>query len=134
MKKNILLLSFICAPLLSQDYDGTFKSTSIMRTEQAPVIDGDITDSIWLEAESINDLHQIFPQEYDPATEPTEVKILYTESAIYLAAHLKDSDPSGIIAQVLRQGERAQYDDYFSIVLSPFNDGRSGYLFEVNPN
>ncbi|MEK9687220.1 MAG: sugar-binding protein [Gammaproteobacteria bacterium] len=134
MKKFLLLLSFICAPLLSQEYDGTFKSTSIIRVEQSPVIDGDITDSIWLEAVSITDLHQIFPQEYDPATESTEVKILYTENAIYLAAHLKDSDPSGIIAQVLRQGERAQYDDYFSIVLSPFNDGRSGYLFEVNPN
>ena len=134
MKKFLLLLSFICAPLLSQEYDGTFKSTSIIRVEQSPVIDGDITDSIWLQAVSITDLHQIFPQEYDPATESTEVKILYTENAIYLAAHLKDSDPSGIIAQVLRQGERAQCDDYFSIVLSPFNDGRSGYLFEVNPN
>jgi hypothetical protein len=133
---KILIFIFFLLSLnvLAQEYDGTFKTTSIVKTASAPVIDAFIDDPAWLEANVISDLHQVFPNEYDAPTELTEVRMLYTDTSIYVSARLYDKDASRIVAQVLRQGERARYDDHFAILLSPFNDGRSGYIFEVNPN
>jgi hypothetical protein len=130
----ILIFFLLNLNLWAQEYDGTFKTTSIIKTTNVLVIDGLIDDPAWLEANVIKDLHQVFPNEYDDPTELTEVRMLYTDTSIYISARLYDKDASRIIAQVLRQGERAQYDDHFAILLSPFNDGRSGYIFEVNPN
>jgi hypothetical protein len=130
----VITLYLLFNPILAQEYDGTFKSTNIIKATEAPVIDGVINDLVWSQAEIIDDLHQMFPNEYDATTEFTEIRVLYTETALYVSAMLHDSNPSEVIAQVLRQGERARFDDYFGIVLSPFNDGQSGYIFEVNPN
>ena len=49
--------------------------------------------------------------------------------AIYIGARLYDRDPSQIAARILRQGEQVFGDDWFSVMLDPFHDRRSGYRF-----
>ena len=97
-------------------------------------IDGTINESAWDEATPIADFHQYLPAEYVEPTQPTEVRIFYTNEALYIAARLWDSNPELIIDNVLRQGQRLGSDDVFAIILDPYLDRRNGYRFEVNAN
>lgn len=110
------------------------KSVDIARIDSPPVIDGVIDDAIWSRAIPIEDLHQVNPVEYDAPSERTEIRLLYDDEALYIAARLWDSEPDRITAQVLRQGEGLSNEDRFAIILDPHLDRRSGYRFQVNPN
>jgi hypothetical protein len=122
---------------LAQDGEpegGRLKTVQIARTATAPVIDGQLDDSLWSQAIVIDDLHQINPTEYAEPTVATRVYLVYTDDALYIGAELSDSDAADISSRVLRQGERTLSDDFFGVVLDPFNDRRSGYRFTVNAN
>ena len=60
--------------------------------------------------------------------------MLYDKDAIYIGARLYDRDPSQVTSRILRQGEEVFGDDWFSVLLDPFHDRRSGYRFITNPN
>jgi hypothetical protein len=110
------------------------KSVRIVRTPAPPIIDGILDEPAWQLAAQVEDLHEIQPTEYAPASERTVVYLLYDSDAIYIAARLYDSDPSQVTARILRQGEQVFGDDWFSVLLDPFHDRRSGYRFMTNPN
>lgn len=109
------------------------KSVRIVRTVAPPVIDGVLDDEAWRLATSLEDLHEIQPTEYAPPSERTIVYLTYDSDALYIGARLYQ-DPSEVTARILRQGEEVFGDDWFSVVLDPFHDRRSGYHFLTNPN
>jgi len=100
----------------------------------APTIDGRLDEAAWQSATVVEDLHQIIPLEYAEPTEPTEIRIYYDDDALYVGARMHDSSPESMNATVLRQGASFFGDDFFSVILSPFNDNRNGYRFQINPN
>ena len=110
------------------------KSVRIVRAATPPIIDGVLDEEAWQLAAQVEDLHEIQPTEYAAASERTVVYLLYDDDAIYIGARLYDRDPSGITARILRQGEEVFGDDWFSVLLDPFHDRRSGYRFLTNPN
>src|SRR5688572_17230118 len=110
------------------------KSVRIVRTATPPVIDGVLDEQAWQLAAQVEDLHEIQPTEYAPASERTVIYLMYDADAIYIGARLYDRDPEEITARILRQGEQVFGDDWFSVLLDPFNDRRSGYRFITNPN
>jgi hypothetical protein len=112
----------------------TVKTFTIARGEIAPVIDGLLDDEAWSNATVISDLHQIDPVEYAEPSQRTEIRIFYTDDALYVAARLFDTEADRITAQVLRQGEGLANEDRFAVILDPNLDRRSGYRFQVNPN
>jgi hypothetical protein len=105
-----------------------------VRTEIPPVIDGRIDEEVWALADVVEDFHEINPDEYEAPSQRTQVFVLYDENNLYIAAKLWDTQPDEIVAQILRQGSFIGNDDYFSVILDPFLDRRSGYRFQVNPN
>ena len=62
------------------------------------------------------------------------VRIYYDDDALYIGARMLDSRIDDINANILRQGAQFWGDDYFSVVIAPFNDKRNGYRFQLNPN
>jgi len=110
------------------------KSTEIARTELQPVIDGVLDDAIWQEATVIDDLHQYQPVDQGAPSERSVFYIAYSERFLYVAARLYDSDPSGISARQLVQGQNLGFDDGIEFILDTFNNGRGGYQFQTNPN
>jgi hypothetical protein len=115
-------------------YGASLKTIDITRTDTPPVIDGRLDEAVWSQASCVDDLHQINPIEYETPTVRTCVYLLYTTNAFYVGAQMFDSEAELISAQVLRQGERIVPDDFFGVILDPFNDQRSGYRFTVNSN
>ena len=100
----------------------------------APVLDGRLDEPAWQAATLIEDFHQIEPIEYAETAERTLVRIYYDDDALYIGARMFDSQPDAINANVLRQGAQFWRDDFFAVIISPFNDQRNGYRFQLNPN
>jgi Domain of unknown function (DUF5916)/Carbohydrate family 9 binding domain-like len=68
-------------------------NVTAVRTPEPPVIDGRLSEESWSRAEAASAFTQRDPDEGRPATERTEVKILYDNDALYIAARLFDSQP-----------------------------------------
>lgn len=114
--------------------DSGQKVLQMVRTEVPPVIDGVLDDAVWANAAVIDDMHQVRPIEYAEPFEHTEIRLLYDDNGLYIAARLYDSSPEGITAQNTRQNDSIRDDDAILVTLDPFNTRRSGYFFGVNPN
>lgn len=110
------------------------KRVEITRTDLVPEIDGVLDDELWRNATVISDLHQFQPVDHSEPTERSEFYIAYSDRFLYIGARLYDSDPSGISARQLVQGQGMAFDDSFEFILDTFNTGRTGYQFQVNPN
>ena len=115
---------------ISQDQ----KRMAITRTDSPPTLDGVLDDATWSQATAIDDFHQFDPVDHGEPTERTIVYLAYDEDNLYVAARMWDNEPDQIRARQMVQGESSRWDDAFSIYLDPFNNKRTGYEFQVNPN
>ncbi len=98
------------------------------------MIDGVLDDEAWQMGTVIEDFHQVEPVEFDPPSEKSSVRVVYTKDALYIAGQFWDSEPDKIAAMVLRQGDFSFGDDTFTVMIDPFNSSRSGYAFDLSAN
>jgi len=107
------------------------KFIDAVQVEEAPVIDGLLDDHAWVFSTAIKDFHEVVPQEFDPPSEDSVIFVVYTRDALYIGARFYDSEPDKVSAQVLAQGDFSFGDDSFTVIVDPFNNGRSGYAFDL---
>jgi len=124
----------VVPPLFAQDQaqEGP-RVAEAVRVDQAPKLDGTLDDPLWQSAKIVSDFRQKEPFEGEAATEKTEVRILYTRTAVYFGIHCYDSTPSRIVATELRRDVSQDLDDHFEILINSKHDRRGGYVFEINP-
>ena len=125
------LVALASPPLSAQVEDRGKKSVRVVRIETPPVLDGRLDDPAWTHAVAVDDLHEVYPDEYEPPSRETLVYVVYDDDALYVGARMFD-EPGEINALILRQGAPVD-DDRFGLMLDPFNNARSGYIFELNP-
>lgn len=97
-------------------------------------VDGLLDDAAWEQADVARDFVQREPNPGQPATEPTEVRVVHTQSTLYVGIRAFTSDPSQIIAEEMQRDGALFRDDSVIVFLDTFNDDRNAYFFEVNPN
>ncbi len=124
----------LCSEAAAQLDDASNKIAEMERTAVPPTIDGLLDEEEWARATVVSDLHQMDPVEYAEASENTEFYVLYDNDALYVAARMWDSRPERIAANTLRQGAWIGNDDHLILILDPYNNGREGYQFQLNPN
>ena len=56
-------------------------------------LDGRLDEEVWSRAVPARDFIQQDPDNGKPATEPTEVRILFTSTALYIGVTAYDSEP-----------------------------------------
>ncbi len=86
-------------------------------------IDGLLNEPIWQEAAPAGDFVQYDPYNGPPATEKTEVRILYDNVAIYIGAMMYDTSPDSILTELGFRDTDNLNTDYIAFTISPFNDG-----------
>lgn len=119
-----LLLFYVSA--FSQE-----KAIQALKTSLVPKIDGNIEDPAWKNLPVITGFVQNYPATGEPASQKTVVKIIYDNTAIYVAAYLYD-DPSLIRKQVTARDAEQQKDvDFFAVFLDTYNDNQNGFEFLV---
>ena len=110
------------------------KVSEIARTSTPPILDGRLDDAVWSQATVIEDLHQYDPVENGEPTETSRFYVLYDDDNLYVGARLMDSNPAEIDARQLIQDQSVEVDDRIEVVIDPFNNLRTGYRFQINPN
>ncbi len=99
----------------------------------APAVDGRVTDEAWLRVEPYATFTQTDPIEGAPASERTEVRVLFDKSNIYIGVICFDSDPSKIIVNQSQRDADLTETDGIILVLDTFNDNQNAFVFGTNP-
>lgn len=94
-------------------------------------IDGRIIEADWETAQVFTGFTQREPVEGGPADHDTEVRVLFGDDAIWIAARMWDNEPERIDRRLTRRDQQGTYDQ-FSIHLDPNLDGLTGYNFRVS--
>lgn len=106
------------------------KIATAVRTPVPPFIDGLLDEQVWLLADPLTDFLQYDPTFSAPPGQQTEVRILYDDKAIYIAARLYDSAPDSILTQ-LGNRDDVLNADLFGIQFDTYHNGLDAYIFEV---
>jgi hypothetical protein len=102
-------------------------------TNERITIDGKFTEAVWDEAAVATDFFMFEPDNGKPISKDkkTDVKIVYDNEAIYVAATLYDEDPNKILKEIT-QRDNFGTADLFSIFINGFNDGQQDFRFFVS--
>src|SRR5688572_4042341 len=104
------------------------------RAAEPPTIDGDVLgDPAWAQATPITTFWQEQPNEGQPASERTEVRVVFTADTLYIGAVLYDSDPSAIVVSDARRDAPMDDTDSFQMILDTYRDRQNGFVFGTNP-
>ena len=108
--------------------------TSAYRISQNIKVDGNLDEPPWQNAQPINQLFQIQPNQGEPITQPTEVRILYDEKNLYFGFTCFDSEIEKLVANEMRRDSRGlRSNDYGFLLLDTYNDRRNAVFFRFNP-
>lgn len=126
----IISLFIFLQPAISQSER---KVVNAARTDNPPVINGDLNDPAWRKAGNAKDFFQHEPHNDRPASFPTTVRILYDNNAIYIGAEMTDPSPDSILTEMgIRNSGNSLNADLFWIDISPFDDGQNAFTFMVS--
>lgn len=128
----LLALCPIVAPQTTTPSDNSHR-IRILRITEPVKIDGRLDEPAWSQAELATDFRQQEPTEGEPATEKTEVRLLFDDKNVYIGIHAFDSEATRINARELVRDADFSNDDRIDILLDTYHDRRNGYRFSVNP-
>jgi hypothetical protein len=99
-----------------------------------PILDGSVVDDpAWASAPIIKGFWQIAPSEGAPASEETEVRVIYSEDTLYVGVVAYDRNPDQIIVADSRRDSSLDETDSFLIVFDTYRDRQNGFVFGTNP-
>jgi hypothetical protein len=96
-------------------------------------IDGVLDEVVWRTAPPATDFTQRDPDNGAPASERTEVRVLFEPGRLIIGATLFDSEPDRLLGNQMQRDQSFSADDRFIVALDTFADGRGGYIFQTNP-
>ncbi|MBC8346465.1 MAG: carbohydrate binding family 9 domain-containing protein [Candidatus Marinimicrobia bacterium] len=127
--KVILIFGLLC-PAISLGQH----TTSALKATSNPVMDGDVlNDPAWANVTAVTTFTQKTPDEGQPISENTVVKVIYSEKTFYVSVVCFDSKPSEIVISDNRRDSPLNNSDSFSFIIDTFKDFQTGYLFGTNP-
>lgn len=100
----LLLASLTALPIGTPD-DPRLLSAS--PTESPVSVDGRLDEPAWTQAEAATDFVQFEPDEGAPASQRTEVRVLYGPTALYVGAVLYDDTPERIRRSLSRRDRKS---------------------------
>jgi Domain of unknown function (DUF5916) len=109
-------------------------SVQVVSSPASITLDGHLNEAVWHQAPVIK-LIQQSPRPGEPTPFETEIRIIVTRDHIYFGVSCKDPNPRQIAVHTLQRdqnSEDSKGDDTISIVLDPYGDRRTGYLFRIN--
>jgi hypothetical protein len=105
-----------------------------VRLSESLQVDGKLEESLYRTIPSISGFTQQEPRAGEPATEKTEVWVLFDEENVYISARCWDSHPERMVANEMRRDNFNLYmNEHFAVIFDTFYDRRNGYVFFTNP-
>ncbi|UOY07052.1 carbohydrate binding family 9 domain-containing protein [Muricauda sp. SCSIO 64092] len=94
--------------------------------------DGALNEEDWKNAPVLTNLKTTVPEEGGIPSQTTLVQVIADARTVVIGITCNDSNPDGIIRfSKLRDADISE-EDHVKVVIDPFLDGQSGYIFAVN--
>ncbi|MFK5889341.1 MAG: DUF5916 domain-containing protein [Flavobacteriaceae bacterium] len=135
MRKSFLTISFLILSnhfLFAQHAEPSVMH--VLKISDKIIFDGNLNEAFWQQAPHISNFTQRELNFGQPATERTEVAVVYNNNTLYIGVWCYQKDMTKLVAKSMNTDFDYEADDNFQIMISPFNDNRNGYLFVTNPN
>ncbi len=108
--------------------------TSATRIAEEIKVDGVLDEPAWQNVEPIRELYQIQPDEGEPMTQPSEVRILYDDKKLYFGFVFFEMEIDKLVANDMRRdSEGLRSNDYGFLLLDTYNDRRNAVFFRFTP-
>jgi hypothetical protein len=109
------------------------KTLQATRISEKITLDGVLNELVWSTAPAATDFVFLWPTPGKAATQKTEVRLLYDDAALYVAARCYDSHPDSIYHRLSKRDE-LDNTDAFSIIIDAYRDGQNALQFGVTPD
>ena len=136
---SIILLGFTSHSLAQEridleSIDYSKYRLEMVKVEEAPIIDGLLDDEVWKLSPVGTGFTQFSPDYLAPATERTEVRVLYDDKKLYVGGMCYDSEPEKVVAREMRRDANIyNTDDTFAFTLSAVPDYSIVIMFNTSP-
>ncbi|TKJ40337.1 hypothetical protein CEE37_08400 [candidate division LCP-89 bacterium B3_LCP] len=131
--KFLKLAIFSCL-IIAGNSSAQQDSVRVLRSvpTESPVLDG-VLEADWWGSPVGADFIQREPDEGIPSTEGTEVRVMHSPDALYVAFRCYESDPS-LIETTLNKRDRIWNCDRVVLFLDTYHDHRTAFFFGTNPS
>ena len=128
--RKLLFTIVLCVSVLGYGQKKTLQTRFI---SENIIIDGKIEEAAWKTAPIASDFIMFEPDNGKkiPENKKTEVKVLYDNDAIYVAALMYDNEPNKIMKEI-SQRDNFGSSDLFGVFINGFNDGQQDFRFIVS--
>ncbi len=99
------------------------------------VVDGKLEEDVYTQNEPFGDLIQVVPATGKPATEKTDLWLMFDDNNVYVGARVHDSAPPDkwVANEYRRDTNQLRQNDHIGIGIDTFYDRRSGFMFYATP-
>jgi len=97
-------------------------------------LDGRLDEPAWATADSVPRLTQVEPDQGATPSARTVVKVLASADALVIGVVAHQPEGVRVVSYAVAPDARLDNEDHIRVVLDTFLDGRSGYVFAVNPS
>lgn len=125
------ILPFLALPLLAQPHD-----LEARRIREPIRLDGRLEEAAWSGAAPATGFAQFYPDYGQASPQPTEVRVLYDDEALYIGARmrhvLEGKDARRTIKSFVHRRDQDSRSDWFGVYLDTLHDRRTALAFLVN--
>jgi Domain of unknown function (DUF5916) len=112
---------------------GPKPTAQAVRVQEGPLVDGNVLEEpAWQQAPVISGFWQEQPDEGQPASEQTEVRMIFTNDTLYIGVVCFDREPASIIMTDSRRDADLEDTDSFRMVFDTYRDRQNGFVFGTN--
>ena len=131
----LLCITPLFVPILAETQtDREPPRMSAHRISEDIKVDGVLDEPAWQNVEPVRELYQIQPDEGEPVTEPSEIRIMYDDNKLYFGFIFYDSEMDKIVANDMRRDSTGlRSNDYGFLLLDTYNDRRNAVFFRFTP-
>ena len=118
---------------MSRDAEGRVTIRAVRLTSPLR-LDGALDERVYQTVPPLTDFVQQEPDEGAPATEHTDVWVMFDSDRVYVSFRCLESDPAQMIVNEMRRDNSGVFrNDNVAFILDTFYDRRNGVEFLVNP-
>ena len=130
--RAVCFLTLLTQPFLLFGQDSDRPSIPAGKFQEVIKINGLLDESAWEDAPVLDKFLTTEPEEKGIPSSPTFVRVISDEKAVIFGIECKYSSPNDIVRFSKIRDADISDEDHVRIVLDPFLDGQSGYIFAVN--
>ena len=124
-------IASLAIPLFAQTQSSR-RTISATWVDNPPVIDGELTDKVWQNAQVATHFFRAKEGNTHPAELDTEARVLYDENTLYIGVRCDEPNMKSLRETKTRRDSAVWQNDCIEVMLDTYHDRRNCYIFAIN--